>query len=103
MREYYAAVSEAFGEAITGESRAVSPRDHEYHSARDELVAEGRSSDGAVEIAVRGMREWTVRIADGTLRRLNEQEFAPRFAEAAAELIRDQSTKIRALKNRIYG
>jgi hypothetical protein len=103
MKEYYAAVSEAFGETITGEPRPVSPRDQDYYSARDDLIAEGRSSDGRIYVAVRGMQIWTVRIADGTVRALDEDEFAVRAREAAARLIRDQLTKIRALKDRFYG
>src|SRR5262245_1856836 len=34
MREYYAAVSEAFGETVTKESPAVSPRDAAFYEAR---------------------------------------------------------------------
>jgi hypothetical protein len=103
MREYYAAVSEAFGETITGESPPQTWRDQEYYSARDSIVAEGRSADGRIQLAVRGMTEWTVRIADGSLRTLTEDEFCARVGEAAAELISDQFAKIRELKNQIYG
>ncbi|HEY9474043.1 MAG TPA: hypothetical protein VIS06_09355 [Mycobacteriales bacterium] len=45
------------------------------------------------------MRDWTVRIADGTLRALTEEEFGVRVREAAAELIRDQPDRVRELKN----
>ncbi|GIG91435.1 hypothetical protein [Plantactinospora endophytica] len=102
-REYYAAASEAFGATITGEPPAVSLRDQDFCSARDELVAQGRSSDGRIHLAVRGMRIWTVRVADGTVRSLTEEEFAARVSEAAGELIRDQFAKIRVLKHRVYG
>jgi hypothetical protein len=81
----------------------VSARDRDYRTARDELIAEGRSADGRVHLAVRGMRGWTIRIADGTLRELDEEEFTGRVREAAAELIRDQLAKVRTLKARIYG
>ena len=103
MKEYYVAVSEAFGESITREPGPVSPRDTDYFSARDELVAEGRSVDDRIYLAVRGMQTWTVHIADGTVRTLDEYEFATQVREAAAELIRDQFRKIRALKDRYYG
>lgn len=102
MKEYYAAVSEAFGETVTKESPLVSPRDVAFHEARDELVAEGRSADGRIHIAVRGMRSWTVQIKDGTLRALAEEEFAARVREAASALISDQFAKVRALKLKIY-
>jgi hypothetical protein len=102
MKEYYAAVSEAFGETVTKESPPISPRDTAFHEARDELVAEGRSADGRIHIAVRGMRSWTVQIKDGTLRTLSEGELAAHVREAASALINDQLTKVRALKLRIY-
>jgi hypothetical protein len=102
MKKYYAAVSEAFGETVTGEPRPVGPRDVAYHAARDELVAEGRSADDRVHVAVQGMRRWTIRIKRGTVRALSEEEFAVRAGEAASELIRDQFSKIKELKRRIY-
>jgi hypothetical protein len=102
MKEYYAAVSEAFGETVTKESPAVGSRDVAFHKARDELVAAGRSTDGLVHIEVRGMRSWTMRIKDGTLRALPEEAFAVRVREAAAALIGDQFAKVRSLKLEIY-
>src|SRR5215475_3896211 len=86
-REYYAAISE---------------RDRAYRSARDELVAEGMSADGLVYIGVRGMRTWAVRIADGALRSLREQDFTERAYEASHAMILDQFAKIRQLKDYCY-
>lgn len=103
MKEYYAAVSEAFGETITKEARPVGRRDVAFHKARDELIAEGRSADGRVHLQVRGMRSWTVRITNGTLHTLTEDAFAARVHEAAAALIGDQFAKVRELKLEIYG
>ena len=101
-KEYYAAVSAAFGETITGESPALGRQDVAFYAARDDLVAEGRSVDGRVQVTVQGMRDWTVRIADGTLRALTEEEFGVRVREAAAELIRDQPDRVRELKQQFY-
>jgi hypothetical protein len=102
-REYYAAVSEAFGQAATKELPALTPRDRAYDSARAELIAQGRSTDGRVSITARGMTVWTVRIVDGTLRDLDEQEFIERVRQAGAELVRDQIAQIQALKAQVYG
>lgn len=102
-REYYATVSEVFGQPITKEFPALTPRDVAYDRARAELVAEGRSTDGRVCVAVQGMTTWTVRIADGTLRSLCEREFGEQVRQAGAELLRDQVAKIQALKAQIYG
>jgi hypothetical protein len=101
-REYNAALSEAFGETITGESPAISERDRYYRAAREELVAEGMSGDGLVYVGVQGMRTWAVRVADGTIRELDEHEFATRVYEASHAMINDQFGKIRQLKNYCY-
>lgn len=101
-REYYAALSEGFGETITGESPAIGERDRAYRAARAELVAEGRSSDGLVYVGVQGMRTWLVWVADGIIRELDEHEFATRVYQAAHAMIDDQFAKIRQLKNYCY-
>ncbi|MGH3389976.1 MAG: hypothetical protein ACRDOO_13990 [Actinomadura sp.] len=101
-RKFYEALSEAFGETVTGESRPVSPRDVAFHAARDELVVQGRSADGRVRVATRGMQRWRVKITDGTLRTLSEEEFSVRVSEAAAALIREQLEKVRELKQQFY-
>nr|MDT0657600.1 hypothetical protein [Micromonospora sp. DSM 115978] len=103
MRAYYAAVSDAFDERVTGEPKPVSPRDRDFQAGRDALLAEGRSGDGRIYVGVRGMRFWVVHIAAGTVRLLTEPEFAERAAEAARELITDQQARVRALKDRCYG
>ncbi|MFC4107592.1 hypothetical protein ACFOX0_16890 [Micromonospora zhanjiangensis] len=103
MKEYYRAVSESVGQEVTQEPPAVGRQDQEYYAARDDLVAEGWSTDGRVRIVTQGMLRWSVTVADGTLRTLTEQEFADRVGEAAARLIADQMAKIRVLKDRCYG
>jgi hypothetical protein len=103
VRQYYAAVSTAFRRTITKDPPPIGPRDMDYAERRQELVAEGRSSSGRITISVRGMQSWRIRIAPGTVRALNETQFAEQFREAATALIRNQFAGIRALKNRIYG
>ena len=103
MKGYYQALSEAFGATVTRESTPVTQRDLAYAAARDTLVAEGRSPDGQIRITVRGMREWTIRITDGTLDALPERRFAAGVEQAASELILDQFAKVRQLKDHHYG
>ena len=102
MKGYHLAVSEALGEPVAREAPPVTPRDQAFYAARDRLVAEGRPADGRVAVAVRGMRDWQVTIANGTLRALNEDEFAARVNEAAGKLINDQQMKVWELKQRYY-
>lgn len=103
MKVYYQALSEALDERITAEARPVSPRDVNYHTARDQVLAEGRSFDGRFQVSVQGMRHWTVHIAAGTLGVLGEDQFTEAVSQAAAELIQDQQVKIRELKRQCYG
>jgi hypothetical protein len=103
VRQYFRAVSEAFGQTVTKEPTAIGRQDRAYAEQRQDLVAEGRSADGRITVTVRGMHAWRVWIAPGTLRTLDERQFAACFGEAAQGLIRDQFASIRALKNHVYG
>jgi hypothetical protein len=103
MRRYWEVLSQDAGERITGEPKPISPRAVAYCEARDALVAYGRSADGRVSISVEGMRRWSIRVQPGTVRALDEYEFAVSAGEAAAELIEDQYRRIGALKLEIYG
>jgi hypothetical protein len=101
-RAYFAALSEAAGYRIEREERPVGPRDVAFAEARDALVASGASPDDRIRIAVRGMRDWSVEIAPGALRRLDEAEFADRVRSAVADLIEDQFRRIAHLRREIY-
>ena len=103
MRAYYEALSEAYGAPVTGEDAAAGPRDVRYRELRAGLVARGRSADGRIAVSVRGMRDWDIRIRDGTLRALDEHAFLAAAGEAAGELIRDQFARIARLKGTVYG
>jgi hypothetical protein len=103
MREYWKVRSDDAGERITGEPKPISPRAVRYRDERDALVARGRSADGRVSVSAEGMRNWTVKVAPGTVRGIDEYEFAAAAGQAAAELIQDQYQKIAALKLKIYG
>jgi hypothetical protein len=102
-REYYAAVSAAFGQTVTHEATPVTQRDRDFRAGRDGLEAAGLSPDGRIQVSVQGLRAWRVRIVDGTVQAHPEEEFTKLLGEAGGELIRDQRDKVRELKRRIYG
>ncbi|BCY05676.1 hypothetical protein [Actinoplanes sp. L3-i22] len=103
VRQYFQAVSAAYGRTISKDPPAIGRQDREYTARRAELVAEGRSADDRISVTVRGMRSWRVRIAPGTQRALDERQFAVSFGAAAHALIRDQFAGVRVLKNHVYG
>jgi hypothetical protein len=98
------ACREALGDSIVQHSAAEETQtDRNYLDARGRLVATGRSADGRVTVTIKGVvHEVTVRIADGTIRALNQREFADRVHEAVAALAEDHLEKIRELKLRFY-
>jgi hypothetical protein len=101
MREYQRIISDEHQQTIQ-ESRPVSQQDYEFFEKRSNLVAEGRSSDGRIHLAVRGMKDWKVRVAPDAMTTMREDEFASQVAVAARELIGDQRAKIRELKVTTY-
>ncbi len=101
MREYHRILSDEHQQTYQ-ESRPVSQTDFEFFEKRANLVAEGRSGDGRIEIAVRGMQEWKVRVARDAMATMREDEFAAQVAVAARGLISDQQDKIRELKVTTY-
>ncbi len=101
-REVDAIVTRAGGRTVTAE-QARSPLDEEYYRRLDRLVASGRSPDGRIEVtASAGMRQWSVRIEDGTLQAVSEEEFIASAAHAADALIRDQLDQVMQLKAEVY-
>jgi hypothetical protein len=101
MREYQRILSDEHQQTIQ-ESRPVSQQDYEFFEKRSNLTADGRSSDGRIHVAVRGMQEWTVQVAPDAMSTLREDEFLSQVAVAARELIGDQRAKIRELKVTTY-
>jgi hypothetical protein len=103
MRGYYQALSDITGQHVTGEPPARDDRSRAYRAGRAELIAYGESADGRIRVQVRGMRDWQVTIASGTVRALTEHEFAARVAEVGQALLDDLRTKIRQLKRQAFG
>lgn len=75
----------------------------DFLEERTRLTATGASPDGRITVTVRGMTTWTVKIADGTLRALDESAFEQALAVAVARLTSDQNHKIAELRGRAYG
>jgi hypothetical protein len=101
MREYQRIVSDEHQQTYE-ESRPINALDYEFLARRAGLIAQGRSDDGRIDIAVRGMRQWRVRVAPSALSSMREDEFALQVAVAARELVSDQRAKIRELKVTTY-
>jgi hypothetical protein len=96
VRAYRNALSDAFLDAMG----ATDQRDRDYLTARAQLRERGVSGDGRITITAVDMRDIEVRIIDGTLRVLTEQQFAASTREAVTALLNDRRTKVRELKMR---
>ncbi|MFL6126064.1 hypothetical protein [Actinophytocola sp.] len=105
-RLLYAAWLRQYRAAIDDSALDVDPhdrRDHEFLDARAAVESGGASTDARIVITAVGMREIEVRIAPGTVRKLTEDQFSARTAEAVTALIQDHLSQVRALKTRFYG
>ncbi len=78
-------------------------RDRQYAEDRARIVSSGTSFDERIVLTARGMFDYDVSIADGTIRALDEHEFAERLQDAVVQLVQDYMTQIRALQDRYYG
>ncbi|WP_422771858.1 hypothetical protein ACN28C_01680 [Plantactinospora sp. WMMC1484] len=76
--------------------------DEKFHEERAQLLAVGRSDDDRITISVRGMQEWRVQVAAGTLEALSERSFLAGLQAAAHRLISDQLQQVNQLKVRVY-
>ncbi|MEU4690013.1 hypothetical protein [Actinoplanes sp. NPDC023714] len=102
-REYWRIYGDVTGTDAAGDDPPAGERDRQWRAERDELVVYGSSAYGDVTIRSVGMRGWEVGIRPGTLRALDEWQFAAAAGEAAGELIRDQYAKLVALSSKHYG
>ncbi|GAA4919750.1 hypothetical protein LX16_4310 [Stackebrandtia albiflava] len=67
------------------------------------LVAQGSSRSGLIQLRSKGLAYWKVRIAPGTLRQLDEPAFVRETVGAFAALQRDSKMKTTVLKDRHFG
>jgi len=101
-REFAELVASSGGRVVdVDESR--DPRDTEYDRCLEEMRVQGASADGRITIAGwAGMRQWEVRISDGTLRVLTEEEFAAAAAQAARAVVTERFAQAQRAARRIY-
>ncbi|MEU8238265.1 hypothetical protein AB0C07_08475 [Actinoplanes missouriensis] len=70
----------------------------EYEEAARMIEFVGASFDQSVQIRTTGMTHWDVRIAGGTLRRVDARGFAEIVREAFEDVLRDRESKLILLK-----
>jgi hypothetical protein len=99
-RAYEAAVADF--KLYPGDRPIESDDDERFLNERAELVATGSSNDGRISVSVRGMRDWHVGIADGTVAQLREAEFLAGLRQAADRMMAHQSAGIAGLRGRIF-
>ena len=89
MREYYRFKSQQLGREIRGEGTPKTPGQVARREARDGIVAEGSSDDGAVSLTSVGLLDWSVLVPRGTVDGVDEETFTASCAQAAERLIQD--------------
>ncbi|MDW5326430.1 hypothetical protein [Plantactinospora sp. KLBMP9567] len=76
--------------------------DERFHEERAQLLAVGCSDDDRIVVSVRGMQEWRVQLAAGTLQAHSERSFLAGLQVAATRLISNQLQQVNQLKVQVY-
>ncbi|MFD0558246.1 hypothetical protein FB566_3545 [Stackebrandtia endophytica] len=75
-RGYFQAMSESSGESISEVQKPHwNAKRRRYTEAVAEMVAQGESQSGVIQAKSKGYAFWKVRIEDGTVDRMDEQQF----------------------------
>jgi len=101
MREFTRIIAETGGTTIDPET-ATDPKDVEYFHRLSTLTAQGDCGDGHLQVTAHGMRDFDVRIADGTLGVLPEEQFAQCASRTTQKLIDNQLDQVLRLRMWVY-
>lgn len=91
-----------FAAAADDPAESDDPKHRRYLERWAQLTCEAMSPGECVYLSATGMRDWTVVIKDGTLRRLDETELLAEVHGAVMRLLDDQRDKENALFHEIY-
>jgi hypothetical protein len=101
-RGYFEALSAANGETIRGDEEEWDANRRRFQQARAAVVAEGASPTGWIRAEATGLTHWRVRIEDGALTQLTEDEFRSEARGTVAALLMDYDEKMLALKDEFF-
>ncbi|MFC9432979.1 hypothetical protein [Nocardia sp. NPDC057030] len=76
--------------------------DKRFFAERDSVEAVGSSNDKRITLSTVGMKDYSVHITPGTMRKLTSIEFSVGVGDAATELIQDFRDKVGEVKDRHY-
>lgn len=103
QRGYYMALSEATGQKITGPGKTWDPNRRRFREEQAATVFKAVSPGGWIRCENVGMLNWSVRLKDGALDRLDERAFVSEATETVRRLIADYRAKMIVLKDEHYG
>lgn len=99
-KEYFRAYAEATGRDASGE-HIDTDNAQAFKDARMEIVARGESDDGVVTVVAAALWDWTISIAPGTVRAVDEQEFCRLAGQAGTRQIEDQYRQLRDVRRQL--
>lgn len=97
------ALSEAHGEVYRTRPVDWRAEHRAYDEAAARLVTRGTSPGGGIDLKAKGFTEWKVRIAAGTLARLDEADFLAELLGGYRRLQGDDRRKTALLKDEHFG
>jgi hypothetical protein len=89
-------------ELAEAEKPSEDPRRRAYEEELNNIEGEGVSTGRMVRIRTRGMTQWSVDIAPGTIRRLGRERFLAELQSAIKALLSDREMKIIVLKSQYF-
>lgn len=79
-----------------------SAQERTFAERSEQLECSGRSAGGDIELRTRGLRQWDVTIAPGTLARLPEHTFVAELSGAVAEVLADHRARMVLLTDELF-
>lgn len=90
-------------EVAAGEQRLMErPNHREYTQALNNIEGDGVSPSGVIRIHTRGLLEWCVEIAPGTIREFSEEQFLAELHAAFNSLMNDREMQAVILKSEMF-
>ncbi|MGH8877617.1 MAG: hypothetical protein ACRD0P_09785 [Stackebrandtia sp.] len=103
QRGYDTTVAEVSGHPVSRSTETWDANRRRFREEQAATVAEGMSDGGLVYFQNTGMLDWHIIIRDGTLSKLDENEFVDELLSGYAALSRDYRRKMTELRTKHYG
>ncbi|MGH8879036.1 MAG: hypothetical protein ACRD0P_17125 [Stackebrandtia sp.] len=103
QRGYDAALTEATGQPVTRSTETWDANRRRFRDEQAKTVAKGMSKEGYIYVETTGMLSWQIVIRDGTLKKLDETQFAEELIGAYHAMSAEYRAKLSRLRAKHFG